>query len=208
LPAVLGTFYSTANGVLVTLSTEQMKEMEQRNRKNDENASCHYVRDESVHGESAAIYSTHSESEHGKSDNQIWASKDRGLILRQETDLDTGRTNGKSHLSVRYEYGNVQAPKPRRIATWTILLARRRLLLNAVSAIHRPRGMLVRLVNPVPLGHCLPRARARHPAGCATQDGIAFFGTSQKIKTATRSAALRESSATREYLPETETAMD
>jgi hypothetical protein len=64
-----------------------------------------------VNGESAAVYSAHSESEHGKNDNQIWVSKGKGLILRQETDLDTGGANGKSHLAVRYQYGNVQAPK-------------------------------------------------------------------------------------------------
>jgi hypothetical protein len=93
------------------LSTEELKALDQRNRQNAKNTSCHYVRDESVNGESAALYSTHSESEHGISDNQIWVSKSKGLVLRQETDLYTGRGNGKSHLSVRYEYANVQAPK-------------------------------------------------------------------------------------------------
>jgi hypothetical protein len=48
------------------LSTVEMKEMDQRNRTNAKNVSCYYVRDESVNGESAAIYSAHSESEHGK----------------------------------------------------------------------------------------------------------------------------------------------
>jgi len=93
------------------LSTEEMKELDQRNRKNAKNLSCHYMRDESVNGESAALYITHSESEHGKDDNQIWVSKSKGLILRQETDIDTGGVNGKSHVSVRYEYSNVRAPK-------------------------------------------------------------------------------------------------
>jgi hypothetical protein len=88
-----------------------MKELAQRNRKNAKNLSCHFVRDEAVNGEGAALYSTHEESEHGKSDNQIWVSKSKGLILRQETDLDTGGVNGKSHSSFRYEYSNVQAPK-------------------------------------------------------------------------------------------------
>ena len=64
-----------------------------------------------MNGKSAALYSTHSESEHGKNDNQIWVSKSKGLILRQETDLYSNRGNGKTHLSVRYEYSNVQAPR-------------------------------------------------------------------------------------------------
>jgi hypothetical protein len=95
---------------LSSLSTEEMKEMEQRNRKNAKNISCQHVRDEAVNGEGAAFYSTHEETEHGKTDSQIWISKSKGLIVRQETDLDTGAAN-KSHLSVRYEYNNVQAPK-------------------------------------------------------------------------------------------------
>ncbi len=93
------------------LSTEELKAMEQRNRNNAKNMSCHYVRDESVNGESAALYSTHEESVHGKTDSQIWVSKSKGLILRQEIDIDTGGANGKSHMSSRFEYSNVQAPK-------------------------------------------------------------------------------------------------
>jgi hypothetical protein len=93
------------------VSTEDMKAMGERNRKNAKNLSCHYVRDESVNGESAALYSTHEESAHGKNDNQIWISKSKGLVLRQETDIDTGGAKGKTHLSSRYEYSNVHAPK-------------------------------------------------------------------------------------------------
>ncbi len=92
------------------LSTDDLKALELRNRANARNRSCQYVRDELVNGENAALYNAHSESEHGKDDSQIWISKSKGLILKQETILDTG-ANGKSHLSVRYEYGNVQAPK-------------------------------------------------------------------------------------------------
>ena len=69
------------------------------------------MRDDPVNGESAALYTTHDDTAHGKSDNQIWVSKSKGLILRQEMDIDTGGANGKTHLSVRYEYSNVQAPR-------------------------------------------------------------------------------------------------
>ena len=93
------------------MSKEVMKAMERQNRDNARNMSCHYVRDESVHGEAAALYSTHQETLHGRIDSQTWISKSRGLILRQEIDIDTGRPNGKSHMSSRYEYDNVEAPK-------------------------------------------------------------------------------------------------
>lgn len=93
------------------MSNEVMKAMERRNRVNARNMSCHYLRDEAVEGEAAALYSTHQETVHGKIDSQTWISRSRGLVLRQEIDIETGRPNGKSHMSSRYEYDNVQAPK-------------------------------------------------------------------------------------------------
>jgi len=106
-----GTDYVLYNGKWTTSSTAERKALGQRNRNNSQNMSCHYVRDESVNGESAALYSTHEESAHGKTDSQNWVSKSKGLILRQEIDIDTGGANGKSHMTTRYEYSNVQAPK-------------------------------------------------------------------------------------------------
>jgi hypothetical protein len=93
------------------MSKEVMMAMERRNRDNARNMSCHYVRDDSVSGETVALYDTHQETAHGKIDSRTWISKSRGLILRQEIDIDTGRPNGKTHMSARYEYDNVQAPK-------------------------------------------------------------------------------------------------
>ena len=106
-----GTDYVLYDGKWTTSSTAERKALGQRNRNNAKNMSCHYVRDESVNGESAALYSTHEESVHGKTDSQNWVSKSKGLILRQEIDIDTGGANGKSHMSSRYEYSNVHVPK-------------------------------------------------------------------------------------------------
>jgi len=96
---------------LSPMSTDEMKAMSLKARQNAKNLSCHYERDESVNGESAALFITHGESEHGKDDNQIWISKNKGVILKQETDLDIGAGRPKTHMSVRYEYANVQIPK-------------------------------------------------------------------------------------------------
>jgi hypothetical protein len=93
------------------LSTEELKAMDERNRKNARNVSCHPVRDESVNGERATLYTMHTETPRSKNDDQVWISKSKGLILRQETDLISNSGNGKTHLSSRYEYSNVQAPK-------------------------------------------------------------------------------------------------
>ncbi len=71
---------------------------------------CRYLRDESVNGEAAAVYSVHSESPDDRVNHQIWISKSKELPLKQETDIDVGGAMGKSHKSLRYEYTNVRPP--------------------------------------------------------------------------------------------------
>ncbi len=71
---------------------------------------CRYLRDESVNGEAAAVYSVHSESPDDRVNHQIWISKSKGLPLKQKTDIDVGGAMGKSHKSLRYEYSNVHPP--------------------------------------------------------------------------------------------------
>jgi len=82
----------------------KQKEENIRNTK----ASCRYVRDETVSGEAAAVYTIHTESEDVKSDGTIWIGKSRGVPLREE--LDSGVSPGKSRITVRYDYSNVRAP--------------------------------------------------------------------------------------------------
>lgn len=89
------------------MTVQQMLEQEKENREHGK-ATCRYLREEVVGGEAAAVYSVHSENEDVKSDGQLWISK-KGLPLRQEFDIDMGDPS-KIHQSVRYEYGNVQAP--------------------------------------------------------------------------------------------------
>ena len=89
------------------MTAQDMIQQEQENRKTG-TATCRYLREESVNGETAAVYSAHSENEDVKSEGQLWISK-KGLPLREELDTDVGDPN-KVHRSIRYEYGNVQAP--------------------------------------------------------------------------------------------------
>jgi hypothetical protein len=92
------------------ITPQQVVKQERENRQRS-NFTCRYLRDESVNGETAGLYSTHAETADQKSDGQIWISKTRGLPLRQEIDIDTGGKTGKNHSSMRYEYGNVQPPQ-------------------------------------------------------------------------------------------------
>ena len=84
---------------------------QKKENQNEAKMTCRYLRDEPVNGEAAAVYSTHNETENGKVDVQIWISKSKGLPLREELDVDVGGKMGKSHSSMRYEYGNVQPPQ-------------------------------------------------------------------------------------------------
>lgn len=91
--------------VLSPMTPKMMAEQEKENIRNAKVYRCHYERDETVNGEVAAVYKAHSESEPGNSDAEVWISKIRGLPLRETIDL-----NGTSHISVRFDYANVQAP--------------------------------------------------------------------------------------------------
>jgi hypothetical protein len=74
------------------------------------NATCRAVREESVNGEAATLYSMHDQNPDAKTDSEIWISKSRGVPLKLEMDMDVGGAGGKSHRTMRYEYMNVQAP--------------------------------------------------------------------------------------------------
>ena len=108
-----GTAYALVKGKWFRMpySSDDTKELMEQNLKNAKNVSCHVVRDEIVNGEIATVYSVHSETERGIHDSQIWISKSKGAFLREETDAQVPGRNGKSHVSLRLNYNNVQAPK-------------------------------------------------------------------------------------------------
>lgn len=105
-----GAIYVFVNGKWVhsRMTPQDMLKQEEENIR-DSKSTCRHVRDEMVNGEAAALYTGHSENDGVKSDAQTWISKSRGLPLKTEEDIDTG-DGDKRHMSIRYEYGNVQAP--------------------------------------------------------------------------------------------------
>ena len=91
------------------MTVAAQKAQEEENIKDAKVLSCKRVGDDTVNGEAATVYTEHTENEDTKSDGKIWVSKSRGLILKEEIDLDSGDA-GKQHVGIRYEYGNVKAP--------------------------------------------------------------------------------------------------
>lgn len=90
---------------------ETPKETLQRERDNEANSnvSCRYLRDESVEGVNAAVFSEHSKTDTGESNALIWIAKGNAMPVREEVDMDPGNP-GARHLEVRIVYSNVQAP--------------------------------------------------------------------------------------------------
>ena len=102
-----GLIYAKYNGKWSsdTMPVKDMKELQQKNRQNNK-ATCRYLKDELVSGEMTAVYSVHDVSPRTTSDSTTWISKANGLPLRSEVDMN----GGKSHMSTRYEYGDVKPP--------------------------------------------------------------------------------------------------
>ena len=84
---------------------EQEKEKEQHGT-----STCQLLRNESVNGDPAMLFSVHREYEEVKEDGQMWVSRGTGLLLRVEEDFDNRGNKVKDHRSTRFEYGNVRPP--------------------------------------------------------------------------------------------------
>jgi len=107
-----GAIFTNVNGrwIRSTITPQDILQQKKDNQNNSK-MTCRYLREESVNGEAAAVYSTHTETEDDKVDVQVWISKSEGLPLCEELDVDVGGKLGKSHSSMRYEYGNVEPPR-------------------------------------------------------------------------------------------------
>ena len=79
---------------------EEMRDSAKETR----NYKCTHVRDETVDGVAAAVYSEHAETDYGKSDTQIWISKDQGLILKYQA------ISADMTINYRYLYTDIRAP--------------------------------------------------------------------------------------------------
>jgi hypothetical protein len=83
---------------------------QQQENQHNQKATCQHVRDESVNGEAASVYQSHTESDGDKTDVTVWISKSKGVPLKEEYDLDVGGAAGKSHNTIRFDYNNVKPP--------------------------------------------------------------------------------------------------
>jgi hypothetical protein len=93
------------------LGKEEVAQMIESNEANARKDECTFVRDESVNGESAALYTAKHKTEEDSSTTQLWVSRKTGLPLKFEIDRDVGGgAIGKSHQTLRVDYTNIAAP--------------------------------------------------------------------------------------------------
>ena len=92
-----------------TITPEQTLKQDEENRRNSK-TSCRAVREESVEGVSATVYTLHSESAVGQSDGLIWISKVSALPLRQKIELAMSGITEKNHVETRFVYSGVEPP--------------------------------------------------------------------------------------------------
>jgi hypothetical protein len=91
------------------MTDQEMLDIEKQKARSSK-AQCRWVRDETTGGETAALYSVHSETDGSKSDEQVWISRHGGLPLKLELDLRAAGDSAASHMSSRMVYDNIRAP--------------------------------------------------------------------------------------------------
>jgi hypothetical protein len=106
-----GQKYIRARGKWMRLPVTSQDVLEQEREKQEHGKStCQFLRNESVNGEAAMLYSVHREYDEVKEDGQMWVSRGTGLLIRVEEDFDDGGNKVKDHRSTRFEYGNIRPP--------------------------------------------------------------------------------------------------
>lgn len=108
---VKGQKYIRARGKWMRIPVTSQDVLEQEKEKEEKGkSSCQSLRNESVNGEAAVLFSMHREYDEVKEDAQMWVSRGSGLLLRVEEDVDNRGNKVKEHRSTRFEYGNIQPP--------------------------------------------------------------------------------------------------
>jgi len=117
--ATTGEMITTATGSFLLYKGKWMKGLMtpqeniaqmQENLRETKVYECKKLPDATVDGVATTVYSAHSENDMAKTDTQLWVDKSTGLILREEIDMYADEGGGKRHISMRFDYKNVQPP--------------------------------------------------------------------------------------------------
>jgi hypothetical protein len=93
-----------------TATGAELQAEEETNRKNAKVTSCKVLQDETIDGVAVTLYSAHTETAYGISNEQIWIAKGTGLPVRETIDMDLGQKGGKSRADIHVVYVGIEAP--------------------------------------------------------------------------------------------------
>ena len=88
----------------------QLLEQEEISRKKAKVTTCRLVHEEAVDGVPARLFSAHTETEFGASDQQLWIAKATGLPVRETIEMSMGDHAGTSRAEIKVVYSDVTTP--------------------------------------------------------------------------------------------------
>lgn len=105
--------YVLVDGKWTTIPTSpgQAAKQIQENLTSAKSVSCRLVKNETIDGQSAALYETLLGDGADNSTNLMWISKSSGLPVHQKIQINPNGPD-KVEYEIRFEYTNVQAPSP------------------------------------------------------------------------------------------------
>jgi hypothetical protein len=89
---------------------DQLLEQEEISRKKAKVTTCRLVHEEAVDGIPANLFSAHTETEFGASDQQLWIAKSTGLPVRETIEMSMGDHAGTSRAEIKVVYSGVTTP--------------------------------------------------------------------------------------------------
>lgn len=92
------------------ITAAQLMEQEEKNRRDAKVTTCRVVREEGFDGVNTTLFSAHTETNYGASEEQLWIAKSNGLPLREIIEMDMGDHGGKSRAEIHVVYSGVEAP--------------------------------------------------------------------------------------------------
>ena len=93
----------------IPVTSQEVAEQE-KEKEEHATSTCQFLREESVSGEAAMLYSLHRAYDEVTEDGEMWVSKNTGLPLRVEEDVDNRSNKVREHRSTRFEYGDIRPP--------------------------------------------------------------------------------------------------
>ena len=106
-----GSMYVLSHGKWVKSPVSLAEMKAQQNNADSMKTTCTHLRDESVNGEPAAVWRSHTVNEVATIDTDMWISKRSGLLLKSTSITDVGGgPMGKTRHTGRYDYTNVRVP--------------------------------------------------------------------------------------------------